>query len=88
MEYTDISIELGINYDQLPICCPNGNQMMVHRGIVTAYFGPNREGFPQCDKCDQHNLNMQELFYVCSNKACDCQFDLCRSCALTNAGAI
>ena len=75
-------MKLGIDYTEVNSKCPKGNSLKVHSGTVYQYY---EKGRPSCKGCDQKYLDEFEFFYRCSNKSCDCNYDLCRICTLTKS---
>lgn len=77
----NIKSKLGL-FENINYKCKNGFQIKVFRGRVYEY---HNIGNPQCNECGQNNLHEHEFFYRCSNRACGCQTDICRVCALTKS---
>lgn len=76
IEMTHIKYKFGMLYPNN--CCPSGHKMKMHRGKM---FGDEYAGGKVlCDGCDEKSLEHQEYYYNC-NKS-NCQYDLCRLCAL------
>lgn len=73
--------EYGMNVEKLNLRCSNQHLLLLQmsRPNDAAYHAPG--GSAGCDKCSEPNLEMHEYFYHCAQ----CQYDLCRACALIQA---
>ena len=76
-----MKMKLGVD-EKVNAKCPNGYPLKVHTGKVYKYHNQSR---PICKGCNQKYLDEFEFFYRCSNRACDCNYDLCRICTLTHS---